>query len=89
MILALDVYYNDKGAKSVGVLFEKWEDTKPKETIIENIEKVEEYESGQFYKRELPCLIKIIDNLDLNTIEFIVIDGYVYLDNENTCYWSC
>ena len=44
MILALDVYYyetdqNSFGAKSVGILFENWNDTKPKETIKPSIKK--------------------------------------------------
>lgn len=81
MILALDVHYRDNTAKAVGVLFD-WEDFQPKEIIIEFIDNVEEYISGEFYKRELPCLLKIIEKVNINELEAIIIDGYVYVDND-------
>ncbi len=40
---------------------------------------VAEYEPGQFYKRELPCVLALLQQLE-QLPEFIVIDGYVYLD---------
>jgi deoxyribonuclease V len=80
MVLALDVHYKGHIAKAVGVLFE-WEDIMPKEIIIEYVEKIEEYIPGEFYKRELPCLLKIIKKINLKAIEAIIIDGYVYIDN--------
>lgn len=82
MILALDVHYKDDGsAKSVGILF-NWNDTQPKEILIEYIKETDEYIPGEFYKRELPCLLKIIEKVNINDLEAIVIDGYVYINNE-------
>jgi deoxyribonuclease V len=81
MILALDVYYRDNTTKAVGVLF-NWEDFQPIKIIIEFIDQVEEYIPGKFYKRELPCLLKIIEKININEIEAIIIDGYVYIDND-------
>ena len=81
MILAIDVYYYDNKAKVVGVLFNEWEDENPVQIVITCVDKVEDYESGSFYKRELPCIAKLLENIDLNEITTIVIDGYVYLDN--------
>ncbi|WDF76528.1 endonuclease V [Mucilaginibacter sp. KACC 22773] len=81
MILALDVHYKAAGAKAVGVLF-NWEDAFPEEVIIEYINDVDDYIPGEFYKRELPCLLKIIEQISLNDIDAIVIDGYVYIDND-------
>lgn len=80
MILAIDVYYIERKAKVVGILFE-WDDTHPQHTIITEVEKVEEYTSGQFYKRELPCILQLIQNIDITNIECIIVDGHVYVHN--------
>jgi deoxyribonuclease V len=81
MILALDVHYKAAGAKAVGLLF-NWEDAFPEEVIIEYINQVADYVPGEFYKRELPCLLKIIEQISLDNIDAIIIDGYVYIDND-------
>ena len=36
---------------------------------------------GEFYKRELPCILELLKQTDLNHVEAIVVDGYVILDN--------
>jgi deoxyribonuclease V len=87
MHLIIDVHYRDDGAKIVGVLIDDWQAAKP--TLVIELFKtaIADYESGAFYKRELPCLIdvlktkviqQLIDNQQLATI---VIDGFVYLDD--------
>ncbi|HMO63392.1 MAG TPA: endonuclease V [Ferruginibacter sp.] len=81
MVLAVDVFYKGTSAKSVGTIF-KWEDDEPKQILTEHIENIEKYESGMFYKRELPCIIKILQKVDLFYIDAIVIDGYVYVNNK-------
>ncbi|MFP5041813.1 endonuclease V [Parasediminibacterium sp. JCM 36343] len=81
MLLALDIYYRDDTAKAVGVLF-NWEDEQPASIIVEWIENVEPYVSGKFYKRELPCIMKIMENVELSQLEAIIIDGYVFIDND-------
>ena len=83
MILAIDVYYKQECAKAVGVLF-NWDDEQPREIIIRDSCDVVDYVPGEFYKRELPSLLKIIENIDLNKLEAILIDGYVYIDNNRT-----
>ena len=80
MLLALDVHYKENYAKSVGVIFNTTDDT-PVESLVEIISEVEEYVPGEFYKRELPCLLKVIETVDLSTIEAIIVDGHVYVDN--------
>jgi deoxyribonuclease V len=81
MILATDVYYEDKKAKAVGVLFNDWKDEVPSQIIAKHIGNVENYESGNFYKRELPCLIQLLEDIDLKKINTIIVDGYVFLDD--------
>ncbi|OXA75885.1 endonuclease V [Flavobacterium columnare] len=80
MILAIDVYYIDDIAKSVGVLF-NWEDAEPKETIIDIKQGIEEYIPGEFYKRELPCIEALLKKIPLEKLEIIIIDGHIYVDD--------
>lgn len=79
MILAVDVDYREDKTVAAGVLFQNWEDSEPVQELISEIHKVAEYEPGQFYKRELPCVLALLQQL-AQLPEFIVIDGYVYLD---------
>ncbi|WP_027383840.1 endonuclease V [Epilithonimonas caeni] len=82
MLLALDVHYREEEAKAVGVLFH-WKDPDPQNILIEYISEVDAYIPGLFYKRELPCLIKIIEKLDISELEGIIVDGYIYVDNDH------
>ncbi|MDC8006030.1 endonuclease V [Aureisphaera galaxeae] len=82
MILAIDVYYREDGtAKTVGVLF-NWDDTEPLEIYEETFLQVAAYIPGQFYKRELPCILKLLDRVDLDSLEGILVDGHVFVDND-------
>lgn len=81
MILAIDVHYKESFAKAVGVLFD-WEDESPIEIITTIVKEVAEYESGQFYKRELPCILELLKQVDLEKVDCIIVDGHVYIDNE-------
>ena len=82
MILAVDVHYFENRAKSVGVLFLDWEDTEPLETISAFYDNPLEYVPGSFYKRELPCILDLIQYIDTDHLHALVVDSYVYLDNE-------
>ncbi|NOQ75528.1 MAG: endonuclease V [Crocinitomix sp.] len=81
MILAIDIHYKPNFAKNVGVLFD-WSDTTPKQIICNQRAEVAEYVPGEFYKRELPCILDIIAEVNLNDIQAIVVDGHVYIDND-------
>lgn len=80
MIIALDVHYIANSAKAVAILFNPM-DSKPVEVISDVLPTVEEYIPGQFYKRELPCLLAVLNRIDLSDITLIIVDGYVYTDN--------
>lgn len=80
MILAIDVYYFEKMAKTVGVLFD-WNDEIPKHVIVDKKDGVDDYIPGEFYKRELPCIESLLKKIDLSTIDAIIVDGYIYIDN--------
>ena len=78
MIYILDVQYNGNSDGLVACIgVENWEQETASYAKTHFIEKIEPYEAGSFYKRELPCLLEALK--DLNNIECIVVDGYVWL----------
>jgi deoxyribonuclease V len=85
LILIVDVDYRDSFAKVSGVIIEDWASER---CSVESatIHDVAEYEPGAFWKRELPCIHKVLyqvmDKLPPNTIKYIVIDGYVFFDGD-------
>ncbi|MBK9461037.1 MAG: endonuclease V [Sphingobacteriales bacterium] len=81
MIAAFDVYYYANKAKAVGIVFDHWTAQTPTDILVEYITPIADYEPGAFYKRELPCLLALINQLELNNINAIVVDGYVLLDD--------
>lgn len=79
MILAVDAHYDNHNGLVAGVAFKHWADAEPDNIYANKIEQVGDYVPGQFYKRELPGILKLLREYDLKP-EYIVIDGYVYLD---------
>ena len=77
-ICAVDVYYRDTGALSAAVTFGDWTDEKPQHEITVPIPQVAEYRPGQFYLRELPCILAVLEKLPCPP-RTIVVDGYVWL----------
>ena len=79
MITCIDVHYKKTGATAAGLLFENWPDENSISEIIVRINQVKPYEPGRFYRRELPCLLRVIDKIH-DPLEAVLIDGYVWLD---------
>lgn len=77
MIAILDVHYTDTKARAACVVAARWEDATPLSQRTVGVEGVAPYEPGAFYKRELPCLLKVLEGVDADVL---VIDGYVWLD---------
>lgn len=83
MIYCFDTYYFEDRAQTSCIGFESWTSEDVAFELTESIEEINDYESGSFYKRELPCLISILKQIDLNPNEdVLVIDGFVVLDDE-------
>lgn len=86
--LATDTYYYKDRAKTVGIIFNSWDDSEP-ETIIHSwlgADKYGPYIPGEFYKRELPCIINLITEhkLDLKEFDTIILDGLARLPGSST-----
>jgi deoxyribonuclease V len=80
VIVCTDVHYRDPGAIAAGLWFQLWQDSTSSAQVVLEIERVEPYRSGQFYRRELPCLLAVLEKGP--PAEIVVIDGYVWLEDE-------
>lgn len=82
MILAIDVFYRETSACTAGILFKQWEDFSFVSTHTSIATEINEYVSGEFYKRELPCILQLLQEHQLEP-DIIIVDGYVYLDGHS------
>lgn len=85
MNLVFDTYYFDHDkANTICLAFENWDSPVPDYEFSEIKDGVEEYIPGQFYKRELPCILSLLEKIriQIKEISCIIIDGFVYLDDE-------
>ncbi len=80
MLACVDVDYRDDQAVAACVVCQDWTDSEPVAEYVEIITNVEPYQSGQFYLRELPCLLKILKKV-AEPLATIIVDGYVWLNN--------
>jgi deoxyribonuclease V len=79
MLLALDVHYDHDRAIAAAVAFDDWTAAAATRCYISHVDGVADYASGAFYRRELPCLLQLLNEHAL-TPTHLVIDGYVDLD---------
>ncbi len=82
MHLAMDVDYRPGGgAVAAGLLFADWSSATATQTLIRRIATVQPYRPGQFYQRELPCLLALLEASPIRP-ETLLIDGYAALGPE-------
>lgn len=82
MIVATDVHYDDavSQARAACLTFSNWTDTAPLSEYSVIVDNVAPYETGAFYKRELPCLLAVLHMVGTpDTIGTIIVDSYVDL----------
>jgi deoxyribonuclease V len=79
MIAAVDVHYAGDCGYAACLTFTDWAAREPEREYVRRQHPVLAYEPGEFWKRELPCLLTALRVLEL-TPQTIVIDGYVWLD---------
>lgn len=79
MIAAFDVHYSgDDTASAAAVLFHEYSDAESAAEHTAPMRGVAQYVPGEFYRRELPCILKLLEQFEAAPEE-IVIDGYVTL----------
>lgn len=78
MIACLDVHYEDPAANAACICINDWRDAVATTEHMKRIDNVEPYIPGEFYRRELPCLISVLDTLPLLP-DFAIVDGFVWL----------
>ncbi len=80
MILATDTHYSETASRTAGVWFREWSDEQPAGSCcLESNQAPEEYEPGEFWRRELPPILALVEQLDFLP-KLIIVDGYVWLD---------
>ena len=85
MILALDSYYKDNICNTSLVVFEDIKSDKPLYTDTIYTKVTSDYIPGEFYKRELPGIIKILEKLkeehkDIwDNVQIIITDSFIRL----------
>ncbi|MDM1555420.1 MULTISPECIES: endonuclease V [Chryseobacterium] len=82
MIYAFDTYYYEDYANTVCIAFEDWKSDREVEVFTEQTSITSEYESGAFYKRELPCILSLLNKIVVKEGDIIIVDGYVTLDDD-------
>lgn len=80
MLVCLDVdYRRNDTARAAAIFFADWGSDEASEVRVVSVAAVQPYQPGQFYVRELPCLLAVLEG-HLDGLQAIVIDGYVTLD---------
>jgi hypothetical protein len=77
--IAIDAYYIGDICHVVGGIFNKWRDEHVSKFIYADVKVNSEYIPGEFYKRELPGILKLLEQVNLDEFDTIIIDGYVHL----------
>src|SRR5262245_51848061 len=80
MMACIDTYHNSRCSRTGIVLFANWTDScAVREFVCERSDAPTDYLPGQFFRRELPCIVQAREAFD-NAASILVIDGYVWLD---------
>ncbi|MCB9706455.1 MAG: endonuclease V [Myxococcales bacterium] len=82
-IVATDVHYRidaEGRARAAAVVFDRWEEPRPRRELVALHGANADYEPGAFFRRELPCLLAVLDPLlTEEAIAAVIVDGYVDL----------
>ena len=79
MIACVDVHYQEEVAWAAGIVFNDWADEKGLTSEVIRLDGIASYEPGQFYRRELPCLLAVLNRLA--PVGTVIVDSYVWLES--------
>ncbi len=77
MIPCLDVDYREATAYAAGLAFHDWSDAAPAAEKVVPAVGVERYQPGQFFRRELPCLLAVLR--ELPPVALVIAHGLEHL----------
>ncbi|WP_442511864.1 endonuclease V [Novipirellula sp. SH528] len=86
-IACIDVGYTDSESDPTTAIaactaIADWKDAVAASEHVISIANVRDYQPGQFYLRELPCIEAVLAELKTPP-SFVVVDGYVWLDDQD------
>jgi deoxyribonuclease V len=85
MKAAVDVHYDDvrRLCRAAAVVFDAWTDDRPVFSVLHRGPPSAPYVSGEFFRRELPCLLPLLGRVrDSTALQVIIVDGHVDLGPE-------
>jgi deoxyribonuclease V len=82
MKIVIDVGYDENKANSASLSFQNWDDSSPTDTKKILLENIADYEPRKFYLRELPCILASLNQYDLDEVDTIIVDGFVWLNSK-------
>ena len=77
LVACVDVDYRDTIAVAAGVWLRGWAAFEPEVEVVTTLEEVAPYQPGEFYRRELPCVLAVLERGP--AADVVVVDGYVWL----------
>ncbi len=76
-LACVDVDYRNTGAQAAAAWFRGWHAAAAEREATRWFDEVEPYVPGEFFRRELPCLLGVLERGPAP--EIVVVDGYVWL----------
>ena len=81
MLVSVDVDYRPDATVAACVLFRDWGDAAEAAHFVDRGPPAEAYVPGEFYRRELPALLRVLARC-LDPLTTVIIDGYVWLGGD-------
>jgi deoxyribonuclease V len=70
-----DVYYYEAYATSCCIVFDEEQQIVSQYSVV--VEDIADYEPGNFYKRELPCILKVMEKIE-EKVDILITDSFVF-----------
>ena len=81
MIAAFDVQYIEHSCAAAAVIFSSYRDPRPSFIFTKLLPVAADYIPGEFFRRELPCILGLYKTIRQD-IDEIIVDGYVTLGDK-------
>lgn len=83
MLACVDVDYREDqspaSAVAACVVFDHWSAKEATAEHVQELSAIEPYVPGQLYRRELPCLLAVLE-ASTHPLATVIVDGYAFLD---------